>query len=90
MAAYGSSYGHYDSVGQPGGAGKNFASSYFNAAAAASAIPPGYAYFYGQPAVQNLAQGAYGYNPAAATMSVPPTDTLGCILMLLSQFLCWY
>ena len=42
-------------------------------------IPPGYAYFYGQPAMQNLAQAAYGsaagmYNPAAAAaMSVPST-----------------
>ena len=35
----------------------------------------GYAYFYGQPAMQNLAQAAYGYNPAAAAMSVPTTAT---------------
>ena len=40
-------------------------------------IPPGYAHFYGQPAMQNLAQATYGsaagmYNPAAA-MSVPST-----------------
>ena len=45
-AAYGSSYGNYDAVGQPGGAGKDFASSYsasnaVAAAAAAAAKKPG-------------------------------------------------
>ena len=38
-------------------------------------LSTGYAYFYGQPAMQNLAQAAYGYNPAAAAMSVPTTAT---------------
>ena len=45
-AAYGSSYGNYDAIGQPGGAGKDFASSYsatnaVAAAAAAAAKKPG-------------------------------------------------
>ena len=40
-AAYGSSYGNYDAIGQPGGAGKDFASSYSAVAAAAAAKKPG-------------------------------------------------
>ena len=33
-------------------------------------IPPGYAHFYGQPAMQNLAQGAYG-----SAAAIPPGYT---------------